>query len=122
MCNWCNKGLLVILRSPTDHPKTARSHIPPKNFVCCIPNAVSQTSVNPKGMKQHNKKKINIEWLNGNTFWTVNHKRALNTYHFSKYKMQILKTHFTVQSSFTTKCVPSFHSKNANNDNDGNNK
>ena len=31
-----------------------------------------------------------------------------------------MKTHFTVQSSFTTECVPSFHSKNANNDNDGN--
>ena len=28
-------------------------HIPPKNFVYCIPNAVSQTNVNPKGMKQH---------------------------------------------------------------------
>ena len=35
-------------------------HIPPKNFVYCIPNAVSQTNVNPKGMKQH---KINY-WKN----------------------------------------------------------
>ena len=35
---------------------------PPKNFVCCIPNAVSQTKrpVDPKEMKQH---KINyIRW------------------------------------------------------------
>ena len=36
--------------------------------------------------------------------------------------MKIQERHLTVQSSFTTKCVPSFHSKNANNDNDGNNK
>ena len=29
--------------------------------------------------------------------------------------------HVTDQSSFTTKCVPLFNSKNANNDNDENN-
>ena len=42
-------------RWPKYHPKITGSHIPPKNFVCCIPNAVSQTkqSVDPKGMKQH---------------------------------------------------------------------
>ena len=33
-----------------------------------------------------------------------------------------MKSHFTVQSSVTTKCVPLFNSKNANNDdNDKNN-
>ena len=41
---------------------------------------------------------------------------------FLNIKMKIYETHFTVQSSFTTKCVPSFHSKNANDDNDGSNK
>ena len=78
----------MILRSPTDHPKMTRSHIPPKNFVCCIPNAVSQTSVNPKGMKQHR-----------------------NMYNMNE-------MHFAVQSSVTIKCVPLFTAKDANNDND----
>ena len=44
------------------------------------------------------------------------HTTFLNT------KMKIYETHLTVQSSYTTKCVPSFHSKNANDDHDGNNK
>ena len=86
MCNRCNSDSLVILRSPTDHHKTTGSHIPPKNFVCRIPNAVSQTSVNPKGMKQHKEKLILDDWANGNTFWTRNCEKALNAYHFSKYK------------------------------------
>ena len=75
----------MILRSPTDHPKTAGSHIPPKNFVCCIPSAVSQTSVNPKGMKQHNKCDMNEKCTS--LFQAVS---QLNVYHSLQQKMQIM--------------------------------
>ena len=61
--------------SPKDHPKFAMLHIPPKNFVCCIPNAVSQTKrpVDPKGMKQHNKKycMINMNEMNETTLYCL---------------------------------------------------
>ena len=67
-------------------PRITGLHIPPNNFVCCIPNAVSQTkwSVDPRGIKQHN---TNIlEWMR----WMKTHFTAsravsqLNVYHFSQ--------------------------------------
>ena len=70
--------------SPKYHPNIAGLHIPPpKNFVCCIPNAVSQTklSVDPRGMKQH-KTIILDDWWNENTLHCIKAVSQLNVYHF----------------------------------------
>ena len=46
---------------PKHHLKIARLHIPPKNFVCCIPNAVSQTKWTPKEWN-NTRRILNDEW------------------------------------------------------------
>ena len=60
----CITGVIGDSRWPKYHwisPKDHQVTHTPQIFVCCIPNAVSQTKrpVDSKGMKQHNN---NIEW------------------------------------------------------------
>ena len=77
-------GVIGDSRWPKYHPKIAGLHIPPKNFVCCIPNAVSQTkrSVDPRGMKQHNTSIL--DEINENTLRWIKAVSQLNVYHFSQ--------------------------------------
>ena len=78
-------------------------HMPPKNFVCCIPNAVSQTKqpVNPKGMKQHNQ-----------TYWwiLVAGFRILSVNHY-EYEMN---DHILLLQAVSQINVYHFYSKNVN--------
>ena len=79
-------------RSPTDHPKTTRSHIPQK-----ILYAAFQMQYHKLSEPQRNETtQINYEMIQ-------------------------MRMHVADQSSFTTKCVPLFQQKNANNDNVKNN-
>ena len=74
-------------RWPKYDTNIAGLHIPPKNVVCCIPNAVSQTkqSVDPKGMKQHNTNILNeMNEINENTLCCIKAVSQLNVYHFSQ--------------------------------------
>ena len=70
------------LRWPQSHQVT---HTPQKNFVCCIPNAVSQTkwSVDPTGMKQAtqvNDKELMNKWNMHFTASKQCHNRMCTTF------------------------------------------
>ena len=105
-------GVTGDSRWPKDHPqitlKLPGHTYPPKILCAAFQMQYHKLSEPQRNETTQQEKLILNDWINGNTFWTINHKRALNAYHLSKYKMKIMKTHFTVQSSVTTKCVPLF--------------
>ena len=78
-------GIIGDSRWPKYHPNTTQRSpghtYPPKNLVCCIPNAVSQTKWTPKEWNNTTKIRNTMEWYNWKCISLFKAVSQLNVYH-----------------------------------------